>query len=106
MAVTHDPLNGLPLDNGSHEQANGPQTRVLGPQTQGRALATPLATTPHVEAVVMALAARAAVAVVGSAGHHAKGLAVRLIGLQQMDFHECDAVVAGHDGFRIQVRVT
>jgi hypothetical protein len=54
----------------------------------------------------MALAARAAVAVVGSAGHHAKGLAVRLIGLQQMDFHECDAVVAGHDGFRIQVRVT
>ena len=31
---------------------------------------------------------------------------VRLQGLRQMEFNECEAVVVGHDGFRVQVRVT
>ena len=72
-----------------------------------RAPVTPSAAAPHMEAVVLALAPCAAVAVVGSAalavvgiiGHHAKGL-------RQMEFNECEAVVLGHDGFRVQVRVT
>ena len=61
---------------------------------------------PHVEAGVLALATCAAVAVLGSAGHHATGSVVRLQGLRQMEFNDCEAVVVGHDGFRVQVRVT
>ena len=78
VAVTHDHLSSLPPDNGSQEQVSGS----------------------------LALAACAAVAVVDSAGHHAKGSAVWLQRLRHMDFNECEALVVGHDGFRVQVRVT
>ena len=106
VAVTHNHLSSLPPDNGNQEQASGLQTRALRARTHERVPVTPLATTPHVEAVVLALAACAAVAVVGSAGHHAKGSALRLQGLWQMDFNKCEAVVVGHDGFRVQSRMT
>ena len=52
------------------------------------------------------LLAGAAVVVVCSAGHLATGLAVRLQGLRQVEFNACEAMVVGHDGFRVQVRVT
>ena len=106
VAITHDHLSSLPPDNGSQEQASGPQTRAPGVQTHDRALATPLATPPRIKAVVLVLAACAAVAVVGSAGHHEEGSVVCLQGLRQMEFSECEAVVVGHEGFRVQLRLT
>ena len=54
---------------------------------------------------MLILAACAAVAVVGSTRHHEKGSAVRLRGLRQMEFNECEAVVVGHDSFRVKVCV-
>ena len=77
-----------------------------GEHTHDRAPVTPPAAPPHIEVVVLALAACAAVALVGRAGHHEKVSAVRLQGPWQMEFNECEAVVVGHDGFRVQVRVT
>ena len=55
---------------------------------------------------MLALAAGTAAAVVCSAGHLATGSALRVQGLRQMEFNACEAVVVGHDGFRVQVRVT
>ena len=110
MAVTHDHLSGLPSGNGgsrgSQGQANSPQTRRAGAQRHDRAPVTPSAPAPHVEAAVLTLVAGAAVVVVGSAGHLATGSAVRLQGLRQVEFNTCEAMVVGHDGFRVQVRVT
>ena len=53
-----------------------------------------------------AFVASAAVAVVGSVGHHATSSVVRLQGLRQMEFNECAAGVVGHDGSILQVCVT
>ena len=55
---------------------------------------------------MLALVAGAAVVVVGSVGHLATGSTVRLQGLRQVEFNACEAMVAGQDGFRVQVRVT
>ena len=55
---------------------------------------------------MLALVAGAAVVVVSSAGHFVTGSAVHLQGLRQMEFNACEAIVVGHDGFRVQVRIT
>ena len=108
VAVTHDHLSGPPLGNGSssQEQASSPQTRRAGAQRHDRAPVTPPAAAPHVDAAVLTLVAGAAVVVVGSTGHLAKGSALRLQGLRQVEFNACEAIVVGHDGFRVHVRVT
>ena len=41
-----------------------------------------------------------------SVRHLAKGSAVRPQGLWQVEFNACEAMVVGHDGFRVQVRAT
>ena len=108
MAITHNHLSGLPPGNGSsrgsQEQATSPQTRRAGAQRHDRVPVTPA--TPHVEAAVLTLVAGVAVVVVGSAGHLATGPVVRLQGLRQVEFNACEAIVVGHDGCRVQVRVT
>ena len=109
VAVTHDHLSGLPPSNGSsrgnQEQASSLQTRRAGAQRHARVPVTPPAAAPHVEAAVLTLVAGAAVAVVGNTGHLTTGSAVRLQGLQRVEFNTCEAMVVGHDGFRVQVRV-
>ena len=55
---------------------------------------------------MLTLVAGVAVVVVGSAVHLATGSTVRLQGLQQVEFNVCEAMVVGHDGFRVQVRGT
>ena len=54
---------------------------------------------------MLTLVAGAAVVVVASIGHLVTGSALRLQGLQ-VEFNACEAMVVGHDGFRLQVRVT
>ena len=46
VGVTHDHLSSLPPDNGSLEQANGPETRAIGAQTHDGASMTPSAAHP------------------------------------------------------------
>ena len=99
------------VQNWSALQCSKKNTEQCGydhaPVTRGRMRARfPLPHGPHVEAVVLALPACAAVAVVGSTRHHEKGSAVRLQGLRHMEFNECEAVVVGHKGFWVQERVT
>ena len=110
VAVTHDHLSGLPPSNGhsrgSGEQANRPPTIRAGAQRQDRAPVTPPTAAPRVEAAVLTLVAGAAVVVVGSAWHLATGSAVCLQGLRQVEFNACEAMVVGHDGVRVQVRIT
>ena len=67
---------------------------------------TPSPVAPQVEAAVLTLVAGAPVVVVCSARHLATGSAARLQGLRQVEFNACEAMVVGHDGFRVQVRVT
>ena len=56
---------------------------------------------------MLTLVACAAVVVVGSAHHLATGSAVlRLQGLRQVESNAWEAMVVGHDGFRVQERVT
>ena len=76
-----------------------------GAQRHDRALVTPLAAAPRVEAAILILVASAAVVVVGSAGHLATRSTVRLQGLRQVEFNACEAMVVGHDGFRVHVCV-
>ena len=110
MGVTHDHLSGMPPGNGnsrgSQEQASSPQTRRAGAHRHDKAPVTPPTAAPHVEAAVLTLVAGAAVVVVGSTGHLATGIVVRIQGLRQVEFNACEAMVVGHDGFRVQVRVT
>ena len=112
VAVTHDHLSGQPPGDasrrGSQEQASSLQTRRAGAQRHDNAPVTPPGHTAarHVEAAVLALVAGAAVVVVSSAGHFVTGSAMRLQGLRQMEFNACEAIVVGHDGFRVQVRIT
>ena len=110
MAVTRDHLSGLPSGNGSsrgrQKQTSSPQARRAGAQKHDTAPVTPPAASPHVEVAVLTLVAGTAVVVVGGAGHLATESAVRLQGLRQVEFNACEAMVVGHDGFRVQVRVT
>ena len=110
VAVTHAHLSGLPPGNGScrggQDPASSPQARRAGAQRHDRAPVTPFAAPPHVEAAVLTLVAGAAAVVVRSTGHLATGSTVHLQGLQQVEFNTCEAMVVGHDGFRVQVRVT
>ena len=61
---------------------------------------------PHVEVVALAFTTCTAPAVVCNAGHLATWTAVYLQGLRQTEFNSCEAVVVGHDGGGVQVRVT
>ena len=110
MAATYDHLSGLPpgIDSsrGSQEQSGSPQTRRAGAQRHDQAAVMSSAAPPHMEAAVLTMVAGAAVVVVCSTGHLAAGSTVLLQGLRQVEFNACEAMVVGHDGFRVQVHIT